>query len=387
MSVVRIGQAVATAAALVTLVTGVPQAHAADGVWDKPGCARVAGPSGAVTYTTDDGATIRPTMSTMSPVTEVHALAALDTRNTLVAVEEGPRGNIVLRSNDAGCTWWRTGSPLEGGFFDVAVARGGRAYLWPTGGNGDNLYQVNGTRVTRLSFSFDAVGLAVDPANADHLRLLTQSGQLQDSLDAGRSWRAVGSLIDGGPLVNHAAFDPADLDHVVAGTSGAGAYVTADGGRTWVASTGLASTDKGQIHMFNLAVSPVDHDVVYATGLDYPQQLAGHPSEGRHIYRSTDGGRSYTPVVDKRQGDTQEDDIVLSNGTRLSLSPTDPGVLYFSFGTHWLNRGTDLYRYSAGTGKVTKTHNNYDSIHSIAFNPTHPDVLYLGLGLEPDSAR
>lgn len=66
----------------------------------------------------------------------------------------------------------------------------------------------------------------------------------------------------------------------------------------------------------------------------------------------------------------------------MAAHPTNPNVLYFSYGTSFGGYGADLYRYDDATGRVTKTHNAYHGIPSIAFNPADPATMYLGLALE-----
>jgi hypothetical protein len=63
-------------------------------------------------------------------------------------------------------------------------------------------------------------------------------------------------------------------------------------------------------------------------------------------------------------------------------SPVDPDLLYFSYGTSFMNFGADLYRFVPSTGALTKTHNKFDGIPSLAFNPSNPKILYLGLAEE-----
>ncbi|TDW91434.1 hypothetical protein [Kribbella sp. VKM Ac-2566] len=47
-----------------------------------------------------------------------------------------------------------------------------------------------------------------------------------------------------------------------------------------------------------------------------------------------------------------------------------------------LNFGADLYRFVPSTGALTKNHNTFDGIPSLAFNPANPKILYLGLAEE-----
>jgi hypothetical protein len=120
-------------------------------------------------------------------------------------------------------------------------------------------------------------------------------------------------------------------------------------------------------------VSPANPNVVWAMGINLAEADAGAPSQGRHIYRSGDGGLTFEPVVD------QDHRVTLTNGPLMVPHPTDETVLYFVFGMSFMNYGTDLYRYDHGTREVTLTHNAYSEIGAIAFHPHNPRLMYLGI--------
>jgi hypothetical protein len=188
-------------------------------------------------------------------------------------------------------------------------------------------------------------------------------------------WSQIGPAPVAEPLTYRVSFDPSDLDHVVAGFATEGAFASDDGGATWTKATGLTKGDRGA-NVFNFAVSPADGRVVWAEGIDLAESLANVPSEGRHIYRSKDGGRTFKRVL------SQNRKITLVNGAVMAAHPTNPNVLYFVFGTYFQNYGTDVFRYDARKKKVTRTHNGYDDVSSIAFNPADPSVMYFGLTTE-----
>ncbi|PHQ52985.1 dispase autolysis-inducing protein [Streptomyces cinnamoneus] len=348
------------------LVQSPAAVAAAPAGWTVPSCDRVTG-DGSVTFTSDDGASLAPTTGTLKPVSYTHGLVALDTPNTLLAT----RNSELQRSTDAGCTWTRVAT-LGSGITRLTAAPGGRAFAWEV--NGGFLARVDGRKVTRLtSPAADIVGVGADRNRPGHVRLAGADGQLYDSTDAGASWRSVGTKAFGGGTNLYAvSFDPANIDHAVAGGMVNGGSVTTDGGATWTASTGL-TTAGGTANLFQAAVSPADSSVVYALGIDLVEAAPSSGAEGRHLYRSADGGRTFAKVVD----DTR--DTELTNSTLLAPSPADANVLYFEYGTYFQAYGTDLYRLDASTGKVTKNHNAHDGISAIAFNPVQPKVMYLGL--------
>jgi photosystem II stability/assembly factor-like uncharacterized protein len=325
----------------------------------------------AVTFTTDDGGTLTPTAEALHGVGYTYGLVALDEPNTVLAEHAG----TLLHSVDAGCTWrpigTSPGSPLT-----LVAAPGGRAYGYTD--NGATLVWVDAEAVTALASPTGTIhGLGVDPNDSGHLCLGGADGSLWESRDGGNSFLPSGTapFSDPDPIVYRVAFDPGDLDHVVVGAARAGAVVSGDGGTTWMPSAGLSSTG-GPANPFSVAISPADGTVIWVQGIDLAEADAGHPGEGRHIYRSTDGGLRFIPVV------TQCGDVTLVNGATMAAHPRDPDVVYFVFGTSFQNYGTDLFRYDVAAGVVTKTHNDHDDVNAIAFSPADPAVLYLGLAVE-----
>jgi hypothetical protein len=157
--------------------------------------------------------------------------------------------------------------------------------------------------------------------------------------------------------------DPRNPDHIVIGVMSDGVYVTYDGGRSWIRSQPVE-----QVNAFSLAISPADPSKVWMEGYDRDRST-------RFIWESTDGGRKFREVLDQSRAD-------LINGNHMWASPTDPDLLYFSYGTSFANFGADLYRFVPSTGALTKTHNPNDGIPSLAFNPVDSRILYLGLAEE-----
>ncbi|MEV7358035.1 dispase autolysis-inducing protein [Kitasatospora sp. NPDC091276] len=340
-----------------TAATGTPS-----GPWTAPNCTRVTG-DGAVTFTTDGGATLTPTSGTLKPISYTHGLIALDTPNTLLATHN----NELQRSTDAGCNWTKAAN-LGSGAVRLVAGVGNRAFGWQQ--NASYLVRVDGTAVTTLaSPTATVVGVGTDRTDPAHVRVAGSDGRLYDSRDGGASWTAAAGLPFGeDALVYSVGFDPADPGHATAGAMARGGATTRDGGATWTPVTGLSATG-GAANLFRAAYSPADPNTVYALGID----LGETTREGRHLFRSTDGGLSFSRIVDNT-ADTQ-----LTNGTLLAPSPTDANVLHFEYGTYFQGYGTDLFRYDAATGLVSKTHNTHDGVSAIAFNPAQPGVMYLGL--------
>jgi hypothetical protein len=353
------------------LVLGLAATPAsADGRWQSPRCGVVAG-DGSISFTRDDGATIAPTKARPQPIQYLYGVTPLATANTVLAVDS--RGTLQT-SADAGCSWTALGAVAGMDVPRLTAGAGDDAYVWDQ--NGPTLYRVDRGKVTALSPVNDTgagvAALAVDRYFPRHVRVVLSDGTVRDSYDAGRSFRTTAGPVHPDLFVYSASIDAANLNHIAIGTMSEGVYTTWLGGRHWTqANIG------NRVNAFSVAVSPANPLVVWAQGIDLAEHDAGAPSEGRHIYRSTDGGRTFRVAVDHKPGE-----VTLVNGALLAPSPADASILYFVFGTSFANYGTDLFRFDARKGTLSVRHNDYHGIESIAFNPRDARVMYLGFAFE-----
>ena len=357
---------VAAAAAAGLWATGA--AAAADGSdWNLPECRSIDGAPN-VTMTKNEGRKLAKTAGRMAQYSYTFGLVPLGEPDTLLAAV----GSQILRSTDVGCTWHQLADLTEkthNALLLLEPAGRDRAYGWAVNDNAFATIDGDRARVAWVAGS-GMTGLAVSRDDPRHLRFGDTEGTLRESVDGGKTWTTRGGI--GGHFVYRTAFDPANLDHVVVGTMSDGAFTSFDGGRTWQAASGFAAPGVSE-NIFNVVVSPANPDVVWAQGINMAESDAHAPSEGRHVYRSGDGGATFEPVVD------QDQRVTLTNGPLMVPHPTDEAVLYFVFGTSFMGYGTDLYRYDQGTRQVTLTHNSYSEIGAIAFHPGHPELMYLGL--------
>jgi hypothetical protein len=327
-----------------------------------PQCGMVTG-TAAVTFTRNDGLTLAQSTQSAQPLTYTYGVATLlDEADTVVAWNR----DDLLISTDGGCSW-RVAATIPGSDFPPTLtpARGGRVYAWSDNREFLVRYDARGAKALRAPTAFS--GLTPDATNADRVRAAGTDGSLWETLDGGESWSRLGGSI-GAPLTYRVAFNPNDLDHIVAGTLVQGALFTHDAGRTWTRATGIAPATA---NVFQVLFSPADPNRVWAMGINDAE--GNEPSRGRHIYLSDDGGATYRPVVDEAPG------VKLINGPTMAAHPTSRDVLYFTFGTHFYDYGTDLFRYDAASNALTMTHNAHDGINAIAFSRTKPNVMYLGV--------
>lgn len=337
----------------------------------RPPCGVVQG-TGAITMTTDNGASLLPTSENLRGIGYTYGLTALRTPGTLLAVHNA----AILRSTNNGCSWDSIGDvdTSLGDYFPLKLVAGAgdRAFGWSE--NRTFLIRIDRDRFTYLKAPVEGIiGIGTDPDNADHVRIGDSSGILE-SFDGGDTWQLIASLPkkDGAVFPYRVAFAPENLNHILVGTVVKGAFVTTDGGRNWQQATGFNGKDKSA-NVFEFAISPVNDNIVWAMGINLTEANQGTPSGGRHIYLSANGGQTFYPVIDHSAT------VTIRNQPAMAAHPTNPGVLYFVFGTYYQDYGTDVFRYNLRDQSLTKTHNSYDGIDSITFSRKDPSIMYFGL--------
>jgi photosystem II stability/assembly factor-like uncharacterized protein len=346
----------ALGSALTVLLALVPSQADPGWFWNAPHCDTVYG-DGSVTITESDGAILAPTTGKLRAVTYAK-VAALEEPNTLITIGK----QSIQRSSDAGCSWQLLDkAPDDLSTYDVQPGPGDSAYIYSV--NDQPIHRVHGSTVSTVLGPVDGGGLAALDARPGRLRVVAGDGQLYDSSDDGVTWQRTGVLPARDLFVYDAVVDPRNPDHIVIGVMSDGVYVTYDGGRSWTRSRPVE-----RVNAFSLTISPADPSKVWMEGYDTDRAT-------RFIWESADGGLKFREVLDQTRAD-------LINGNRMWASPVDPDLIYFSYGTSFANFGADLYRFRPSTGALTKHHNHNDGIPSLAFNPSDPKILYLGLAEE-----
>jgi photosystem II stability/assembly factor-like uncharacterized protein len=163
--------------------------------------------------------------------------------------------------------------------------------------------------------------LAVYEANPAMFYVATSHGGVWKTVNNGTTWEA--QLQDTGHLSTGAiAISQANPDLVWVGTGessnrqsvswGDGIYKSTDGGKTWT-HMGLKTSK----HINRILIDPRDHNVVFAAATG---NLWG-PGGERGVYKTTDGGKSWKQVL-KGDDDTGANDVV--------MDPSNNQVLYAS---------------------------------------------------------
>ncbi len=179
---------------------------------------------------------------------------------------------------------------------------------------------------------------------------------------AALTWRDIG-IFRGGRSVAVAGSASRPNEYWM-GTTGGGVFKTTDGGNTW-----LPASDKyfgGTIGA--IGVSESNPDIVYVGTGEYA--VRGNVSHGDGVFRTTDGGKTWTAVglADTRQI------------SRLRVHPTNPDIAYVAAQGHAFGPNADRGIYKTTDGGKTWTKvlfkNDSTGASDLAMDPANPDVLY-----------
>ena len=166
------------------------------------------------------------------------------------------------------------------------------------------------------------VAVAGDPSDRQTFYFGSTGGGVWKTRDSGLSWQNVSDGFFRRASVGALGLAASDPNVIYAGmgeccirsnvSHGDGVYRSTDGGATWT-HRGLAATR----HIARVRVHPSDPDLVYAAALGH----AHGPNDERGVYRSRDGGQSW--------------DLVLHRGPEagaadLAMDPRNPRILYAS---------------------------------------------------------
>ena len=143
------------------------------------------------------------------------------------------------------------------------------------------------------------VAVAGFPGNSTTFYFGSVDGGVWRTTDAGVVWEPI---FDGQPVasIGALAVAPSDPKVIYAGTgevdirsnlsSGDGVYKSTDGGRSW---TNIGLRDSRQIS--SILVDPQNANIVYVGAFGH----AYAPNHERGVYKSIDGGTSWTKVLDQ----------------------------------------------------------------------------------------
>ena len=199
-------------------------------------------------------------------------------------------------------------------------------------------------------------------------RAHAQAGEatLDSSLFAAMKWRSVGPS-RGGRSQAVAGSADRPLEYYF-GATGGGLWKTTDGGLTWrpVSDKFFSSSSVGAV-----VVADSNPDVVYV-GMG-ETQLRGNIVQGDGVYKSTDGGKSFTHLGLERT-------FAIA---RIRVHPANPDIVYVAAlgDPYGPNPERGVFKSSDGGETWTKSlfRNDKTGAVDLAIDPKNPDIIYAGL--------
>jgi photosystem II stability/assembly factor-like uncharacterized protein len=232
------------------------------------------------------------------------------------------------------------------------------------------------------------LAVALVPGQPEHFYFGAVGGGVWETRNAGRTWDPI---FDGQPVasIGAIAVAPSDPRVLYVGTGeadmrsdisyGNGMYRSLDGGRTWERA-GLEQTRQ----IGRVVVDPRDASRVYVAALGH----AYGPNPERGVYRSTDGGRSWSRVLYKDEN---------TGAIDLAIDPSRPRTLLAAM---WQTRrppwnayppsngpGSGLYRSDDGGDTWRPVAGGFPTQKvgriGVAFAPSEPRRVYALVDAKP----
>lgn len=222
--------------------------------------------------------------------------------------------------------------------------------------------------------------IAVDPKNRSTWYVVVASGGVWKTTNRGTTWRPIFDR-QVSYSIGVVTIDPKNTETVWIGTGenesqrsvgyGDGIYKSTDGGSTWT-NMGLKRSE----HIAKILIDPRDSNVLYAAA----QGPLWAPGGDRGLYKSTDGGKSWSPVLQISEN---------TGCTDAWFDPRNADVIYAA--TYQRRRHVGVL---VGGGPESGVHKSTDAGKtwkrltkglpeknlgrlSLAVSPQKPDVIYL----------
>lgn len=285
----------------------------------------------------------------------------------------------MTRSSSAPFTGGRPACKLIATFLAVLAAAPATRAAAPDGLAEADLAALQWREIGSAAPSGRVARFAVHPHDTRVIYAATASGGLWKTVNAGTTWE---SIFENQATVSmgDVALTPGDPDIVWVGTGeqnsvrssqfGDGVYRSRDGGETWQ-HMGL----EGSRHVGRILIHPDNPDVVYVAALG---SLWG-PNEERGLYRTTDGGESWTRLLRPSE---------YTGVVEVQMHPENPEVLFAATFQRerrmWSMVGggdeSGLYRSDDGGETWRRVGNGFPTGSvgriGVTFCPSSPDTMY-----------
>jgi photosystem II stability/assembly factor-like uncharacterized protein len=288
-----------------------------------------AGGDSGVFKSTDGGASWKVLPVGNAPLGAIALVVGSQKSTTLYAASR----TRVVKSVDGGETWPVTGSGLSGTFASLAIdprnddtvyvgqecsVVGCKPLVFKSV-DGGATFSPSSNALTDPACAWSVIDLAVDPTNSSTVYATTsdcnsQGGFLWKSVDGGSTWSPHNRLLLS--YFSPIAIDPRFPSTLYAGPFEFGVSKSVDGGETWVnVSLGLPPS----FSLSSLVIDPQFPSRLYAVS-------RGTFLSARGVFRSINGGASWTPVNDGLGVQSIRDLAISSSYPETVFAATSNGV-------------------------------------------------------------
>lgn len=248
---------------------------------------------------------------------------------------------MIRRSPFSGLTWRLTGPDNRSGrCTDIAGITGNPSVLYAgfaTGGLWKTIDAGNSWTPLFDKQATQSIGsIALAPSNPEVLYVGTGEANIfraslpgvgmYRSLNGGKDFQFIG--LENAGTIARILVDPKDPDHVYVAVSGnewtynkdRGVYMTTNGGKTWTQV--LFESEKAGC--IDLVMDPSDPKTIYASMWNRIRRRYSDPvpEDGDHIYKTTDGGKTWK-IIGEGLPDTK-----MTGRIGLAIAASAPGTLY-----------------------------------------------------------
>ena len=210
------------------------------------------------------------------------------------------------------------------------------------------------------------------------------------SRDAGQSWSLSPSLLTHYPM--RFVFFPDNPDKAASTSAHAEEDfgITYDSGINWETAseqTFFDSVGRGidlfdptkrqgsNLHLHGLAIDPFNPQVIYVGSNDDPNEFNPKPLRGSHLFKSTDGGQTWTESDNGFAHDAQ------TAIHEIRIDSRDANIIYIGTTAHGAITGNGLWKSTDAGGTWSRANNGMkddSSVYVILIHPDQPELLLAG---------
>ena len=126
-----------------------------------------------------------------------------------------------------------------------------------------------------------------------------------------------------------------------------------------------------RVHSHGLAVAPSDSNIVYVGTISDSAGREDYSLSGAHIFRSKDGGETFTEVSNGFPTETA------TSINSIVIHPTNPDIVYLMTSSFESEKGIGIYKTVTGGNEWFSVNNGLDrETNDLQIDPINPEILY-----------